>query len=204
MLGARTRRATSTRLKLRVPAATLIVSLAALLATSAPSAARALATSTASGTVVQRQPAPGSCRARGSGLTELPDARCTPGAINPAVRPATIGSTICRSGWTATVRPSSSITNREKLASMEAYGDGRARSAYEYDHLVPLELGGAVNDARNLWPEPDYPVRSGFYLNPKDRLERALNRRVCAGTMSLAQAQRAIAQDWVSAEARFG
>ena len=51
--------------------------------------------------------------------------------------------------------------------------------------LVPLELGGATNDARNLWPEPDYTARDGFYNNPKDKLERALNRIVCNGAMSL-------------------
>jgi hypothetical protein len=55
------------------------------------------------------------------------------------------------------VRPSESITEREKLASMQAYGDSKRPADYEYDHLVSLELGGAVNDARNLWPEPDYP-----------------------------------------------
>ena len=37
---------------------------------------------------------------------------------------------------------------------------------------MPLELGGAVNDPRNLWPEPDYATAAGFYLNPKDHLER--------------------------------
>jgi hypothetical protein len=186
-------------------AAGLLGSLAATLATATTgTSAKGLAVSTASAHVVQPQPAPRSCHARGSGLTTLPDARCTPGAVNPAVRPTTLRATICKAGWTATVRPSASITGKEKRASMEAYDDGQRTSSFEYDHLVPLELGGAVNDARNLWPEPDYPVRSGFYLNPKDRLERTLNRRVCAGTMSLAQAQRAIALDWVSANARFG
>jgi hypothetical protein len=130
--------------------------------------------------------------------------RCTPGALNPAVTQATLSSTICRGGWTSTVRPSESITRREKLASMSAYGDGSSTSAFEYDHDVPLELGGAVNDPRNLWPEPDYAARSGFYLNPKDRLERALNRLVCARAMSLSHAQRLIATDWVSAYRRYG
>jgi len=141
---------------------------------------------------------------RGSGLDTLPDPHCTPGALNPAVTQATLSSTICRSGWTATVRPPASITSREKRASMRAYGDGEATSAFEYDHLVALELGGAVNDARNLWPEPDYARRAGFYLNPKDHLERALNRLVCSGAIGLAQAQRLIAVDWVSAFARYG
>lgn len=186
-------------------AAGLLGPLAAAIATATTgTSASGLAVSTASAHLVQTQPAPRSCHIRGSGLRALPDARCTPGAIDPAVTPARIRATICKAGWTATVRPPVSITNKEKLASMAAYGDGRRTSSFEYDHLVPLGLGGAVNDARNLWPEPDYPLPSGFYLNPKDQLERALNRRVCAGTMSLAQAQRTIALDWVSADIRSG
>lgn len=166
-------------------------------------AIKAIPYSTASGQVVQRQPTPGTCHAIGSGLNAMPDPRCTPGALNPAVTQATLASTICRSGWSSTVRPPASITGREKLASMEAYGD-KDPSAYEYDHLVSLELGGAVNDARNLWPEPDYPTHSGFYLNPKDHLERALNHMVCKGTMPLKTAQRLIATEWVAAYHAYG
>jgi hypothetical protein len=167
-------------------------------------AAGALAYSTAGANVYQRQPAPGSCHSRGGGLDSLPDPRCTPGALNPAVTQARIGVTICRSGWTSTVRPPASITEREKAASMSAYGHGAHARGFEYDHLVSLELGGAVNDPRNLWPEPDYAVRSGFYLNPKDRLEGTLNRLVCSGQMTLAAAQRVIAGNWISAYARYG
>jgi hypothetical protein len=96
-------------------------------------------------------------------LYERPDKRCTPGAVNPVVTQASIYETICRSGWTSTVRPRVSITEPEKFASMAAYGLYGPASSYEYDHLVPLELGGAVNDPRNLWPEPDYQAGSfGF------------------------------------------
>jgi hypothetical protein len=146
------------------------------------------------------------CHAQGSGPYSRPDPSCTPGALNPDVTQGTIDSTICRSGWTSTVRPPESITGPEKLASMDAYGVSGPASAYEYDHYVPLDLGGAVNDARNLWPEPDYPgaSRSTFYRNPKDKLEWALNRLVCDGHMPLAQAQRMIATDWVSAYRRYG
>ena len=168
------------------------------------SASNGLAYSSASAHVVQRQPPAGSCHTSGSGLYARPDLRCTPGALDPAVTQATIRSTICRSGWTSTVRPPVSITEPEKLASMAAYGDRGSPSPYEYDHDVPLELGGAVNDPRNLWPEPDYPSQSGFYLNPKDRLEQALNRLVCGGEMTLSHAQGLIAADWVSAYHRYG
>jgi hypothetical protein len=173
-------------------------------ATTPHTAPNGLEYSTASAHVVQQQPPAHSCHAVGSGLYSMPNPHCTPGALNPAVTPVTIGSTICKSGWTSTVRPPESVTEPEKLASVKAYGDTGPVSSYEYDHQVPLELGGAVNDPRNLWPEPDYAVRSGFYLNPKDHLERALNRLVCGGKMPLSRAQKAIASEWVSAYHRYG
>jgi hypothetical protein len=175
------------------------ISLEPAVATAPGKAPSGLAYSTASNHTVQRQPAHGACHAVGAGLYSRPDGRCTPGAVNPAVTQATIGSTICRSGWTATVRPAVSITEPEKLASMVAYGLQGSPSAYEYDHLVPLELGGATNDPRNLWPEPGYATRSGFYRNPKDRLENSLKRMVCRGAITLAHAQRLIAADWATA-----
>ena len=152
-----------------------------------------LAYSTASAQTVQAQPPPGSCHSIGAGLYSRPDPHCTPGALNPAVTQATIEQTTCRDGWTDTVRPPESITEPEKQASMAAYRDTGPTSTYEYDHLVPLELGGAVNDPRNLWPEP------GSSPNPKDAVEDELNREVCDGQLTLPQAQRAIATDWLTA-----
>lgn len=184
-------------------AAVLASSIAMASAGSTRTAPNGLVYSTVSAHVVQAQPPAGSCHARHTGLYSLPDARCTPGALNPAVTQATIGATICRRGWTSTVRPPQAITGPEKRASMEAYGHGQALSGYEYDHQVSLELGGAVNDPRNLWPEPDYPQRSGFYLNPKDKLEGALKRLVCQRKLRLGEAQHLIASDWPSAYRRF-
>jgi hypothetical protein len=171
------------------------LSAGALLLAGAAIAARGpsgLVYSRAANNVVQSQPSPGSCHAIGSGLYLRPDPRCTPGALNPQVTQATIGRTICRSGWTSTVRPPERVTEPEKLASIAAYGDRLSPSHYEYDHFVPLELGGATNDPRNLWPEP------GASPNPKDAVEDELNRKVCDGQMTLARAQRAIAANWVS------
>jgi hypothetical protein len=154
------------------------------------SSTRQLAYSSASNSVVQPQPAAGSCHAIGSGLYSRPDPSCTPGALNPAVTQATIDRTICVSGWTETVRPPESVTEREKAASMAAYGDTGSMAAYEYDHFVPLELGGATNDPRNLWPEP------GASPNPKDAIEDSLREAVCNRQISLARAQREIVRNW--------
>ncbi len=155
--------------------------------------ARGLAYSSASAHVVQAQPPPGSCHPIGTGLYSRPDPRCTPGALNPAVTQASIGTTICVAGWTASVRPPESVTEPEKDASIAAYGDTGPISSYEYDHFVPLELGGAVNDPRNLWPEP------GASPNPKDAVEDELNQKVCDGQITLTQAQRAITTNWTKA-----
>jgi hypothetical protein len=133
----------------------------------------------------------GSCHARGAGDFTLPDPRCTPGAIDPRVTQRNIRVTICRRGYTKTVRPPASVTAPEKRASMVAYGDHGSPRQYEYDHLIPLELGGARNDRRNLWPEP------GGVPNPKDTLENLLRSRVCDGGVSLAVARRQIAGNWV-------
>ena len=160
--------------------------------TAGRSASLRLAYSTTSNYVVQPQPAPGSCHAIGSGLYSRPDPRCTPGALDPQVTQATIGRTVCERGWTSTVRPPEGVTEQEKRASMAAYGDRGAIGDYEYDHFVPLELGGASNDPRNLWPEP------GASPNPKDAVEDELNQKVCDGQMTLGQAQRAIVTNWVS------
>jgi hypothetical protein len=107
----------------------------------------------------------------------------TPGVVNPAVTQGTIGATICRRGWTATVRPPTSYTNALKLRQMLAYGEAGPPSAYQEDHLISLELGGHPTDPRNLWPEP-YPRASDV-----DRIENELNAKVCSGRLSLAAAQ---------------
>lgn len=146
---------------------------------------------------IQSQPAPGSCHYRGGGEFTEPDPKCTPGALNPAVTQATIEQTICVRGWTRTIRPPERVTRLEKRASMAAYANDGAASEAEYDHLVPLSLGGSVNDPRNLWPEPQ---RSP---NSKDRLELRLAELVCRGELPLAQAQREIASDWVGAYRRY-
>jgi hypothetical protein len=132
----------------------------------------------------------------------LPDASCTPGATNPDVTPSTIDSTICVSGWTATVRPPTSYTNALKKQGISDYGYSDTNmSDYEEDHLIPLELGGAPRDPRNLWPEPHAGAKNAY---SKDSVENRLKKAVCDGEVSLAPAQQAIARNWTTAESVLG
>jgi hypothetical protein len=121
------------------------------------------------------------------------DTRCTPGVRNAAVTQANIGSTICRSGWTKTVRPSTSYTNGLKRTDLTQYGLTGPMSAYELDHLIPLELGGNPTDPHNLWPEP-WDGSAGAHA--KDTEENSLHRAVCGGRMKLADAQARVLRHW--------
>jgi len=54
----------------------------------------------------------------------LPDPACTPGATNSAVTRATIATTICRSGYTKTIRPPASYTGAlKRVAGQRAVPD---------------------------------------------------------------------------------
>src|SRR2546426_4112782 len=90
---------------------------------------------------------PTGCHAIGN---VLPDPACTPGATDPRVTQENIGSTICVSGYTSTVRPPVSVTNPIKQERMQAYGFTDSTANYELDHLISLELGGAPSDVKNL------------------------------------------------------
>ncbi|HZT94597.1 MAG TPA: hypothetical protein VE985_08980 [Gaiellaceae bacterium] len=113
----------------------------------------------------------------------LADPTRTPGVLNPHVTQANIRSTICRRGWTETIRPPVSYTNALKAKQMRQYGEKGSLSDYQEDHLISLELGGNPTDPRNLWPEP-YPRAADV-----DKIENELNAEVCSGQLTLAQAQ---------------
>jgi hypothetical protein len=128
----------------------------------------------------------------------LPDPTCTPGAAATRVTQVNIGSTICVSGYTNTVRPPSSITTPLKQRTAAAYGMVYDPTVQEYDHLIPLELGGA-NDVRNLWTEPPTSAVQRSTTNVKDAVESKLHADVCAGRIGLLDAQIRIATDWTTA-----
>ena len=122
-------------------------------------------------------------RGGGSSHGIVADPRRTPGVLNPDVTQANIRSTVCRRGWTSTIRPPEPYTEALKRKQMREYGETGSVSGYQEDHLISLELGGNPTDPRNLWPEP-YPRASQM-----DQIENELNTEVCSGQLTLAEAQ---------------
>ncbi len=112
------------------------------------------------------------------------DAVRTPGVLNPDVTQATIADTICKRGWTRTIRPPTAYTDALKRTQLREYGLTAPAARYQEDHLISLELGGHPTDPRNLWPEP-YPRAARV-----DTIENELNARVCSSALSLDAAQR--------------
>lgn len=125
----------------------------------------------------------------------LPDSACTPGDIDPGVTQENISSTICVSGYTKTVRPPESVTQKIKVERMAAYGDSDSPANYELDHLISLELGGSPDVVANLWPEPYSALLNA---REKDKVENYLHAQVCQRVIPLTTAQEEIARNWVA------
>lgn len=134
--------------------------------------------------------------------SDLPDAKATPGVTNPKVTQANIKSTICISGWTKTIRPSASYTNKLKASQLKVdpYKSSQALNTFEEDHLISLEIGGNPTDPKNLWPQH---WSAPYGAHQKDELENYLHRAVCTGKMTLVDAQTAAATNWVEAYKRY-
>lgn len=122
------------------------------------------------------------CQVQGA----LPDPACTPGAVM-----TTDANTVCQRGYASSVRnvPASESARVYKEYGIPSHSPGQ----YEVDHLISLELGGS-NDIANLWPEAANPT-PGFHQ--KDKVENYLHDQVCSGKMSLTEAQRRIASNWL-------
>jgi hypothetical protein len=133
--------------------------------------------------------------------SDLPDPVLTPGAFNLSVTQENIQQTVCVKGYTKTIRPPAHFTNKLKKRQIRQYGYAdRNPKHYEEDHLIALSIGGASDDSRNLWPEPR---NSEWNAKKKDRLEFVLYKMVCAQDISLAEAQHAMATNWIEAWKRY-
>ena len=112
----------------------------------------------------------------------LPDPDATPG-----VTVILNTERVCATKWGLDVRH---VTEKMKREVYAAYGAVKRKDVCcEVDHLISRELGGA-DDVKNIWPQP----WTQAWI--KDRVENWLHRQVCAGTITLHEAQRGIARDW--------
>ncbi|MBI3618655.1 HNH endonuclease [Candidatus Peregrinibacteria bacterium] len=118
----------------------------------------------------------------------FPDHACTPGAVMTG---ATVEH-VCTPGYARSVR---NVPQSKKNAVYKEYDiPSHVPGQYEVDHFISLELGGS-NDIANLFPEAASP-QPGF--REKDKVENYLHQQVCAGAISLPDAQRQISTDWLS------
>jgi hypothetical protein len=99
------------------------------------------------------------------------------------------------------VRPSTAYATGVKAKLLRETGcPPTAAAEYELDHRVPLALGGHPRSLKNLELQP-WEGENG--AKKKDRLERKLQSLVCAGTVALESARRAMYFDWQHAYERY-
>lgn len=118
------------------------------------------------------------------------------GATDPRATQANIDTTVCRPGYSRSVRPSYAVTSPLKRRMMMAQHPSERSADYELDHLIPISLGGAPLDARDLWLQPR---RGQANAQDKNALAFVLWRLVCEHKMPLATAQEAMRRDWIAA-----
>jgi len=144
---------------------------------------------------------------------DLPNRGISPGAVDLAVTPENIATTICahsHPSWSKAHRPPASLTNRIKREQIRLYGyaDTDPRN-YEEDHLVPISIGGLSysepefahitgRQAANLWPEPRKTITQ-WSAEKKDELEYVLWKAVCHRDIGLREAQAAFTSNWIKA-----
>jgi len=139
-----------------------------------------------------------------NGPALLPDPAVTNGAVRIDSK-----VTVCTTKWGKDERH---VTQAMKDQAYAQYGTapGKGVCAFkthtgkngqpvkegcEVDHLISRELGGD-DTVDNLWPQP-YTQHPGAH--EKDWLENDLHKEVCAGTITLEDAQQEIKTDWYAA-----
>ena len=118
---------------------------------------------------------------------QLPKSYNTPGATVKAGH-----AQICAADFATSVKP---VAGWQRTTALERYGLRPESFSGELDHLVPVSLGGS-NDPDNLWP---FHANGSFTLDAKNALAAKLRDQVCAGKLSLKEAQDAFKKDWTKA-----
>ncbi len=140
------------------------------------------------------------------GQYALPDPKATPGDVDTRLIVDVTGAKYTTDGAEANLcakdfrtGPWRRVSEAEKKAACRAYGitTGCPGPRYEVDHIISLEIGGS-DSVSNLWPQPIAQARIKDH-----QVEDRLPKLVCAGKMSIIDAQRCVADDWVACAARI-
>lgn len=139
---------------------------------------------------------------RVSGGIAIPDAGVTPGVVDRDVEADLSGKSwvvdgleknICAPHFSASaIRKRISDFPRLKREACAEYGVKKCDKHVEGDHLISIELGGCPDCIQNLWPQPMADA-----LIKDHQVEDALPKLICSGRISLEDAQKCIATDWV-------
>lgn len=117
-----------------------------------------------------------------------------PRLLDARVTQESLAETICRPGYADTVAPSFDAAMAQKNRLLSARGiDAEDGVAYALDRRVPIVLGGSPDAAANFDLLP-WGGHAGE--RRKSLLTVRLKRCVCAGRISLAQAQAMIVGNW--------
>jgi hypothetical protein len=96
-------------------------------------------------------PTPSTGRSRHGAVTA--SATLTPGAVNPAVTQVTIGIAYLCVELDEDGQAADRLHQHPQSQADDPVQRNRPAVGLRGDHRVPLELGGAPRDPRNLWPE---------------------------------------------------
>jgi hypothetical protein len=142
---------------------------------------------------------------RTDGGMALPDLTVTPGAVDPEIEADPSGASyvvngleknICAPHFSAkAIRKTIKDFPKLKRTACEQYGVEKCDGSVEGDHLISIEIGGCPDCQKNVWPQPMTEARIKDH-----QVEDVLPKLICAGTISLADAQKCIATDWVACE----
>lgn len=130
----------------------------------------------------------------------LPNAKLTPGDINPKVTLSELCKPNYTSGLDSEGEKVRNVPQSTKNLVFSRYKINPKSDKFEVDHLISLVLGGS-NNINNLWPE-SYTTKP-FNAHHKDVLEVKLHKLACQGKLSLEQAQKEISTDWISAYKKY-
>jgi hypothetical protein len=134
---------------------------------------------------------------------DVPDLSKTPGVARAGLTEAMI----CATKWGKDARHATDAMKEQVFAAYGFSGNDdprcdppkaprgkkQSKQRCEIDHLISRELGGA-DDVKNLWPQLYHSKPWNAHL--KDKLENRLHKEMCAGNITLKQAQDMLVNDW--------